>query len=391
MPPKKPAAGKKQNDSTIQDKKKVKEIAKVAEDKAFGMKNKNKSKVVQKMIKGMAATSIKGGMDNIIGAAFEERKKKEEQEKERQFLASIKLGDIRAVNEDTAPVAALQVCPYFKAGLCQKGKKCKFSHDKGNDGTTKANLYQDIRGEDNADSMNNWDQKKLEEAVNFNENKYVNPNATDLPCHNFLNAIAEKRYGWFWVCPNGVNCKYKHALPPGFVLKTKEKEEKVEFNVERDIDAARQMLEGGSGTPVTFERFLVWRDKRRLRKAKEADDRKAADVKKAGIKVAKGKKIMTGKSLFVFDPTMFKDDEDAVGKKDLVEEGEMVEGEDAATQAELNKGGKKWEAKKVEVVEEVIDEKDGEDGAEAEEEGEDGAMDIDEDAFADEEELPDDI
>jgi hypothetical protein len=48
MPPKKAVAGKK--GVTVEDKKKVKEIAKVAEDKAFGMKNKNKSKVVQKYI-----------------------------------------------------------------------------------------------------------------------------------------------------------------------------------------------------------------------------------------------------------------------------------------------------------------------------------------------------
>jgi ssDNA-binding Zn-finger/Zn-ribbon topoisomerase 1 len=257
------------------------------------------------MIKGLASTSIKGGMDNIIELQYEERKAKELAEKERQFLASIKLGDIRAANEDTLPEAATQICPYFKAGLCQKGKRCKFSHIKGADGVTKANIYQDIRGADEgADSMNNWDQKKLEEAVNFNQNKYVNPNATDLPCHNFLNAIAEKRYGWFWVCPNGVNCKYKPALPAGFVLKTTEKKEKVEFNVERDIDAARQALaEGAKGTPVTFERFVVWRDNRRARKAKEAEEKKISLVKQAGIKVAKGRKIMTGRALFVFDPT----------------------------------------------------------------------------------------
>ena len=115
----------------------------------------------------------------------------------------------------------MKVCPYFKAGLCQKGRKCKFSHEKdGGTGVSKANVYQDIRGEDDEGLYS--DQKKLDEAVQFNQNKYVNPNATNLPCHHFLNAIAETKYGWFWVCPNGFDCKYKHALPAGFVLQKKD-------------------------------------------------------------------------------------------------------------------------------------------------------------------------
>lgn len=31
------------------------------------------------------------------------------------------------------------------------------------------------------------------------------------------------RYGWFWQCPNGEDCMYRHALPPGFVLKAQKK------------------------------------------------------------------------------------------------------------------------------------------------------------------------
>lgn len=31
------------------------------------------------------------------------------------------------------------------------------------------------------------------------------------------------RYGWFWECPNGESCHYRHALPPGFVLKSQKK------------------------------------------------------------------------------------------------------------------------------------------------------------------------
>lgn len=31
------------------------------------------------------------------------------------------------------------------------------------------------------------------------------------------------RFGWFWQCPNGESCQYRHALPPGFVLKSQRK------------------------------------------------------------------------------------------------------------------------------------------------------------------------
>lgn len=49
-------------------------------------------------------------------------------------------------------------------------------------------------------------------------------------CKYFLEAIENNKYGWFWVCPSGGDtCMYRHALPPGFVLKKdKKKEEKEE-------------------------------------------------------------------------------------------------------------------------------------------------------------------
>jgi hypothetical protein len=31
------------------------------------------------------------------------------------------------------------------------------------------------------------------------------------------------RFGWFWQCPSGESCQYRHALPPGFVLKSQKK------------------------------------------------------------------------------------------------------------------------------------------------------------------------
>jgi hypothetical protein len=39
-----------------------------------------------------------------------------------------------------------------------------------------------------------------------------------------FNSISSvNRFGWFWECPNGEQCQYRHALPPGFVLKSQKK------------------------------------------------------------------------------------------------------------------------------------------------------------------------
>merc|ERR1712113_575271 len=57
-------------------------------------------------------------------------------------------------------------------------------------------------------------------------------NETDIICKHFLNAVENNKYGWFWECPEkkaGRECKYKHALPPGFVLKKDKMKKKKDF------------------------------------------------------------------------------------------------------------------------------------------------------------------
>lgn len=60
-------------------------------------------------------------------------------------------------------------------------------------------------------------------------------------CKYFLDAVENSKYGWFWECPNGEACHYRHALPPGFMLKKdKKKEDKgeeisLEDLIEREV------------------------------------------------------------------------------------------------------------------------------------------------------------
>lgn len=34
-------------------------------------------------------------------------------------------------------------------------------------------------------------------------------------CKFFLEAVETNKYGWFWSCPTGDGCIYRHCLPPG--------------------------------------------------------------------------------------------------------------------------------------------------------------------------------
>lgn len=56
-----------------------------------------------------------------------------------------------------------------------------------------------------------------------------------------MDAVERKQYGWFWACPNGgKNCIYRHALPPGYILKSQMKalleEESDKMPIEEEIE-----------------------------------------------------------------------------------------------------------------------------------------------------------
>jgi hypothetical protein len=134
----------------------------------------------------------------------------------------------------------------------------------------------------------------------------------------------------FWECPNGgKDCKYRHALPPGFVLKKKETEderkERMEdekentLTIEDFLETERHKL-GSNTTPVTAESFAIWRQQRNEREAAEEDatnKKKAEDFKKmkAGMKTGV---LFSGKDLFDFNPhwAQDQDDMDAVDEYD---------------------------------------------------------------------------
>ncbi|XP_015877124.2 zinc finger CCCH domain-containing protein 11 isoform X2 [Ziziphus jujuba] len=285
---------------------------KVVEDKTFGLKNKNKSKNVQKYVQNLKQ-AVQPKPDATKVAA--KKKKEEEKAKEKELNDLFKV----AVSQPKVPVGVDPksiLCEFFKAGQCTKGFKCKFSHDlnvqrKGE----KIDIYSDKR---DGDTMEDWDQEKLEKVVESKTKEYNQNKPTEIVCKYFLDAVEKKQYGWFWVCPNGgKDCHYRHALPPGYVLKSQMKalleEEAEKIPVEEEIENQRAKVT--TTTPMTPELFLQWKKK----KMEERD---------AGLAAQRAERAkndrMSGRELFLSDASLFVDDAEAY-EKYLREEPEVAE------------------------------------------------------------------
>jgi hypothetical protein len=270
-------------------------------DKTFGMKNK-KGGAAQKQIQQIAASTA--------SAKGPEAKKKEAEKLAREKEKAAAEAAAKEVAELFKPVQTQKIpfgvdpktilCQFYKKGHCDKGRKCKFSHDLNVERKQeKKNLYTDTReGEEDAedvkkkDDMADWDEEKLRQVV---MSKHGNPKTTtDKVCKFFIEAVENGKYGWFWICPNGGDkCMYKHSLPPGFVLKTKEQRaaekalmDKSPLNtltLEDFLESERHKLTG-TLTPVNPETFAKWK--------KERLDKKEAEAQ------AKAMKEATGRALF---------------------------------------------------------------------------------------------
>jgi len=226
------------------------------------------------------------------------------------------------------------LCAFYKAGTCDKGSKCKFSHDM-NVGrkVEKKNLYEDSREEKMADTMDKWDEEKLRNVV---LSKHGNPRTTtDIVCKYFIQAIESEKFGWFWECPNGESCQYRHALPPGFMLKSQRKaaedaEKANTISLEEFLEVERHKL-GTNLTPVTPETFAKWKQTRMNKKqAEEEALRKAKDAQHAAGKNSG----MSGRDLFTYNPEWFEDSDEEEEDWDLARYRKEKEDEDLATEAQ---------------------------------------------------------
>ncbi|XP_033253534.1 zinc finger CCCH domain-containing protein 15 homolog [Drosophila miranda] len=304
MPPKKAPAGP--SKKTEQKKKE-----KVIEDKTFGLKNKKGNKQ-QKFIQQVQKQVQAGGHH----PRQDGDKKKDEKEKKladlREMASIFKPVQTQKVDKGTDPKSV--VCAFFKQGLCTKGDKCKFSHDLSLENKVeKRSMYVDMRDNED-DLMPNWDDAKLKEVVDKKHSEEKRRPTTEIICKFFLEAVEKSKYGWFWECPNGEKCIYRHALPPGYFLKRdKKKEDKpTEISLVDLIEKDRAAL-GSNQSRVTLETFLAWKK----RKLQEKKAKMVAEEERKKSDFSKGKQFgISGREMFSFNP-------------DLVDDGPIEEGDAA--------------------------------------------------------------
>ncbi|XP_052741870.1 zinc finger CCCH domain-containing protein 15 homolog [Bicyclus anynana] len=320
MPPKKAAGGAAASKKTEQKKKE-----KVIEDKTFGLKNKKGAKQ-QKFIQ-QVEKQVKSGGIHPAKPMEDKKKTKEEKLKEQKELSLLfKPVQTQKVEKGIDPKSV--VCAFFKQGQCTKGDKCKFSHDLTIERKAeKRSLYVDMR-DDDEDTMDNWDEDKLKEVVEKKHGDDKQRPTTDIICKHFLEAVEKSKYGWFWECPSGGKCIYRHALPPGFVLKRDKKkmeDKKNEISLVDLIERERAAL-GVNQTKITLETFLAWKKK----KIKEKQDAliKAEEQKRNDFKAGRAVGL-SGREMFSFDPALAEDADDDDEAFDLRNYNDDEEAEDS--------------------------------------------------------------
>ncbi|CDJ57382.1 hypothetical protein, conserved [Eimeria maxima] len=275
------------------------EKQKIIEDKTFGLKNKNKSKAVQKFIKSVQQ-SAKGPQKG--GESQEILKKKQEQQAKKAALQQQML--LQALFKGTENVKKVAS---EAAAASYDPKESKQEQ--------KIDLYIDQREQTGKGVWTG--------SVGEGEGE------TQIVCKFFLEAVEKKQYGWFWVCPNGGdNCKYRHCLPQGYVLKGEEEApagDEEEETIEERVERERRALPPG-GTRVTPETFAAW-------KAKRVEKKKAAtEEKKKAVAAAAAKHHLSGRDLFSFNPDIFVDCEGAADEEDYQHEEEEEEEESEESQ-----------------------------------------------------------
>lgn len=191
------------------------------EDKTFGMKNK-KGASTQKQIKALQASAQAGGTPEEKRKAAEKAQREKEkaaaEQAKREAAELFKPVQVQKVPFGVDPKTV--VCQFFKKGHCEKGKKCKFSHDLSIERkAVKRDLYQDTREEEEKkkkeEKSEDWDEEKLRSVVL--SKKGNQRTTTDKVCKYFIEAVEDGKYGWFWTCPNGGDkCMYQHKLPQGY-------------------------------------------------------------------------------------------------------------------------------------------------------------------------------
>eukprot|EP00441_Pelagodinium_beii_P031883 CAMPEP_0197624896 /NCGR_PEP_ID=MMETSP1338-20131121/4400_1 /TAXON_ID=43686 ORGANISM="Pelagodinium beii, Strain RCC1491" /NCGR_SAMPLE_ID=MMETSP1338 /ASSEMBLY_ACC=CAM_ASM_000754 /LENGTH=353 /DNA_ID=CAMNT_0043195149 /DNA_START=31 /DNA_END=1090 /DNA_ORIENTATION=+ len=286
------------------DKAKQAQREKIAVDKTFGQKNKNKSKVVQKYIKSItsnAAGAPKGGKEQA------DRDAKDQKQKELQKAALMNsLFNMATDKKGRAfdPVAK---------------KKAKEAEEQAIAAGSK--LKEEVK-------------KEIVEGI-ANSIQMTNPKGvrmSELGGHPIIQALKTKHADVFKTLQILLFIKANDKIywvddpdnnnPMVRCLEDVEAEVAPdERPIEEIIEERRAALPPG-GTPVTLETFKAWKETREAERLAQVETDRQKSAKKDGTKGLVG---MSGRDLFTYDASLFVDDDGAVSADEYDEREEDPE------------------------------------------------------------------
>eukprot|EP01129_Flabellula_baltica_P005930 TRINITY_DN217_c0_g1_i3.p1 TRINITY_DN217_c0_g1~~TRINITY_DN217_c0_g1_i3.p1 ORF type:complete len:265 (-),score=101.29 TRINITY_DN217_c0_g1_i3:110-904(-) len=139
-------------------------------------------------------------------------------------------------------------------------------------------------------------------------NSSFDDDLTKKTCVHYEEAVIEEKLGWFWICPNGGDCQYRHAFPEGYTVEKKKKVADVDTRTLEEIIEDKRKNVDRSGTKITLESFNKWKTAKRAAEAEEKR-KEESDRKK---KVKSGKVKQTGREWFM-STNNFVEEEDEDG------------------------------------------------------------------------------
>lgn len=291
------------------DKAKQAQKEKIAVDKTFGLKNKNKSKVVQKYIK-----SINQNIQGAPKGGKEEQERKEKAAKEKEIAKSALMNSLFNMQTDKKgraydPVAKKQAKQAEEEAIAA-GKKLK----------------DEIK-------------KEIIEGV-ANSIRLTNPKGirmSELGGHAIVMALKDKHAEHFKTLSLLLFIKANEKVfwtddeesSNPIIRCTEDVEAEVapdDRPIEEIIEERRRALPPG-GTPVTLQSFQAWKEKREAERLAKVEANRSEAAKKSGTKALQG---LSGRDLFTYDASLFVDDDGAASEGEYETRNEDIDNDEAA-------------------------------------------------------------
>eukprot|EP00397_Hematodinium_sp_SG-2012_P049602 GEMP01057267.1.p1 GENE.GEMP01057267.1~~GEMP01057267.1.p1 ORF type:complete len:347 (+),score=104.32 GEMP01057267.1:293-1333(+) len=287
------APKKKEDKPTDKSREKAKE--KIAVDKTFGLKNKNKSKIVQKYVKSITQNAKDPSKRLREEEEYKLKHSKEKAQQQNALLNSL-----------------------FNMATDKKGKAF--------DATAKKKVKEKNAEEEKAGKNLPDDIKEMFIEGIYNAIQMLNPKygvrVSELGGSPYVNQARENAKGkldgvqilgfiklmneTFWIddedssnplvrCQDDIDVENKVDERP----------------LEEIIEEQRRNLPPG-GTPVTLATFTIWKQKKEAERLAMVEEKRDKQAKKTG---GKGLEGMSGRDLFLYDQTLFVDDAEADDEK----------------------------------------------------------------------------